>query len=447
MIDLEQSNAGDPLFAPTTRSRDPFRKSTWRELLAWACYDWANSAYSALSITILVYYIKAYVLPGNAGDIAWGYGISGSMLVAAILSPVLGAMADANAGKRRWLAATALGGAFASLLLGLIPTTQAVVIIALFIAAQLTFELSFGFYNGFLPELANEKELNRVSAFGFAAGYIGGGLALAVALAVIVLGPRFGLSDKPTQMRVGLVVMGLWWGLFTLPTLLVLRDRSPRRSTPMPLHRAAAVAFKEVMHTLRNVRKYATLTIFLAGFLLYNEGVNTVISQSSVFAMDELSMDAEELIKVILMIQFAAFPGALLIGWVADRWGQKQTLMLCLACWTAILIAAYFVTTKGQFWGLAVVLAMILGGTQSVSRAIMGAMTPASRSAEFMGFFSLSQKATSMVGPALFVTIKAHFGNARLAILCLLPFILVGWAIASRIDVQRGRTEALDEAK
>ncbi len=418
-------------------------KATRRELWAWACYDWANSAYSALSITILVYYIKAYVLPGKAGDIAWGFGIGGSMLVAALVSPVLGALADANASKRRWLAVTALGGALASLLLGVIPTTQAGVIVALFIAAQLAFELSFGFYNGFLPELADEQEFNRVSAWGFAAGYVGGGLALAAALAVIALGPQIGLTDKSTQMRVSLVIMGLWWGLFTLPTLLFLRDRSPRRTSAMPLHRAALVAFKEVLHTLRNVRQYTTLTIFLAGFLLYNEGVNTVISQSSLFAMDELKMNAEELILVILMIQFAAFPGALLIGWLADRWGQKPTLMLCLACWTAILIAAYFVTTKGQFWGLAVVLALILGGTQSVSRAIMGVMTPASHTAEFMGFFSLSQKATSMVGPVLFVTIKTNYGSARLAILCLLPFILIGWAIASRIDVQRGRAEAL----
>ncbi len=419
------------------------RNGTRRQLWAWACYDWANSAYSTLSITVLVVYITKIALPGDAGTIAWSYGIGASMFLSALISPVLGALADARANKRTWLAITAFGGAGASLLLGLLPTIP-VLVVALFLTAHVLFELSFGFYNGFLPELADENQLNRVSSWGFAAGYIGGGLALALALVVFLVGPSLGLATVELQLRGALVLMGLWWGVFTIPTILVLRDRGTPRTSRLGFGVAARAAFAEVGHTLRHIGKYRTLSVFLAGYLLYNEGINTVLTQASVFADRVLQMSPQELGQVVLLIQFAAFPGALLIGWLADRWGQKPALMLCLAGWTILLVAACFVTTRLQFWGLASFLALIMGGTQSVSRSIMGYMTPASRTAEFMGFFSLSQKATSMVGPMIFGTVVVRTGNAHLAILSLLGFILVGWAVVSRIDLQRGRVEALE---
>jgi len=425
------------------------RNGTRREIWAWACYDWANSAYSTLYITILWAYITRVVYSDadgsatNLGTLVWSYGIGVSMFFSAIISPVLGAVADAHASKRGWLAITALGGATASVAMGLSPA-HPILVGALFISAQVLFELSFTFYNGFLPEIADETQLNRVSSWGFGAGYIGGGLALLLAMCVFIVGPSLGLESRESQLRAGLVIMGVWWGGFTLPTILVLRDRRSASKAGLALQQAVREAFGEVWHTLKNIRRFRTLSIFLAGFLLYNEGVNTVLSQASEFAGRVVGMDAMELTQVVLLIQFAAFPGALLIGWLADRWGQKPALMLCLAGWTVLLLAAYFVTTRLQFWGLAAVLALIMGGTQSVSRSIMGYMTPASRTAEFMGFFSLSQKATSMIGPMIFGTVVVRTGNAHLAILSLLGFILLGWAVVSRIDLQRGRVEALE---
>lgn len=441
----------EPLANPSLASAaKPEPKATRRELWAWVCYDWANSAYSTLYITILWAYLTRVVFgdangdPTDAGTIVWSYGIGISMFLAALVSPVLGALADAHASKRGWLAVTALGGATASALLGILPPDPFRVV-ALFITAQVLFELAFTFYNGFLPELADERQMNRLSSFGFAAGYIGGGLALLLAMGVFEFGPSVGLESGSSQLRAGLVIMGLWWGLFTLPTILVLRDRRAARKTGMGLRQASREAVQEVWRTLLNVRKYRVLSTFLAGYLLYNEGINTVLSQASEFAGRVVKMDAEELTLVVLLIQFAAFPGAIFVGWLADRWGQKPALMLCLAGWTGLLVAAYFVTTKPQFWGLAAFLAIIMGGTQSVSRSIMGCMTPESRTAEFMGFFSLSQKATSMVGPLIFGTVVVRTGNAHLAILSLLGFILVGWLVVSRIDVAQGRVEALND--
>jgi UMF1 family MFS transporter len=417
-----------------------------REVFAWAMYDWANSAYSALSITILVSYIKL-LFPDEFGTRVWGWGIGLSMLAAAILSPVLGAIADAHASKRRWLALTALGGAALAVVLGIMPPNStgfgAVALISLFFLVSLCFELSLGFYNGFLPEIADRRSLDRVSARGYALGYLGGGLALILAIIVLKNGARFGVPDLADQLRVGIVIMGLWWGLFSLPALLVLRDKQQPRARPLPLWRAASQAAREVGRTIGNVRRYRWLALFLLGFLIYNDGIQTVLSQASVFAIEVLRMEPDDLIRVVLLIQFAALPGAMFVGWLAGRIGQKPTLMGCLAVWAGLLTAAYFVTTAREFYVMAAVLALVMGGTQSVSRAIMGSMTPARHTAEFFGFFNLSGKATSMVGPIMFAEIVARTGSAHLAILSLLSFILIGWAIVAFLNLKRGQQDAL----
>lgn len=411
------------------------------ETVCWVMYDWANSAWSTISITLLIYYLREQVLPGDAGRRAWGWGIGSSYLCAALLSPVLGALADARAAKRAWLAITALTGAVCAAAIGVVPTTMPWTIVGLFVCASLMFELSFSFYNGFLPELADERGLNRLSAAGFAAGYVGGGLALALAIGLVQLAPRLGW-EAGTVLRVCLVFMGLWWGMFTLPSIIVLRDRSPPRGPQLAWYRAAVAAAQEVGRTLRHIRRYSMLSLFLLGFLIYNEGIQTVLSQASNFAKDALKMTASELALLVLAIQFASLPGALAVGRLADRLGQKPALMICLAIWSALLVAGFFVTRKAEFWVLGMVVALVMGGTQSVSRAIMGSLTPPERTAEFFGFFSFSSKATSMVGPVVYVEVSQWRGP-HAAILSLLAFVLAGWAIASRVDVRRGRAQAL----
>jgi UMF1 family MFS transporter len=427
----------------TSETSSAARPVERREILAWALCDWANSAYSALSITILVVYITQIVLPGDAGKLVWGWGLGLSMFCAACMSPVLGAMADACANKWKWLCGTALAGATGGMLLGILPPDSSTAIVGVFFFTTLMFELSFGFYNSFLPELAQGESMNRVSAWGFAAGYLGGGVALLIAVIVLSVGDHLGLTTIAAKLRCGLVIMGVWWGLFTLPALFVLRDRCPVRRDGGPLSRVAANGVREVLHTIANVRRYRTLAVFLLGFLLYNEGIQTVMSQASVFATDYLKIEPKEMVLVVLMIQFAALPGAMFVGWLADRIGQKPALMLCLATWSLLLIYAYFVTSRLEFWVMGAVVALVMGGTQSISRAIMGSMTPPSRTAEFFGFFNLSARATSMVGPILFVEVLTITGNANLAIFSLLGFILVGWLVVSFINIDRGREDAV----
>ena len=424
-----------------------------REIFAWAMYDWANSAYSTLSITILFGYLTTVVFPPDDtwGPTVWAWGISLSMLIAAVASPVLGALADANCNKRGWLAISALSGAAVVVILALVPPERTWLIVGLFVAASFFFEISLGFYNGFLPEITDEKTINRVSAWGYALGYLGGALALVLALLVIAYGPRLGLPNYPDEtppvvpLRIGVLIMGLWWGLFTLPTLWILRDRGRKPKQRPATIIAVSQATGEVARTLRSVRRYKMLALFLLAFLLYNDGIQTVISQSSTFATKtpELSFQTDQLILFILMIQFLALPGAMLVGFLADRLGQKPTLMTCLGIWVGLVVAARFVVTPGQFWVLGAILALVLGGTQSVSRAIMGRMTPPEHTAEFFGFFNLSGKATSFLGTFLFGLIFWLTGSPRTAIVSLFVFFLLGWAIVSRVDIEEGRRQAL----
>jgi UMF1 family MFS transporter len=403
------------------------------EIFAWAMYDWASSAYSTLSITVVAFYIASLT-----AEAKWG--------AVALLSPIVGAMADANRSKRKWLAATALAGAAAAVLTAAVPPSQPWLVVVLFALMHMLFEISYVPYNGFLPEITDERTINRVSAWGYALGYAGGGLALAIALLVVLFNQQLGVPDGSDQARLGLLLLGLWWGLFSLPTLWILRDRGPAPEKRDMLGTAAREALGEVVRTLRSIRSYHLLALFLLAYLLYNEGVQTIIMQASNFAKLDLGFspdDYGELAALILMIQFVALPGAMLVGWLSDRCGQKPTLIGCLVVLVGICTAAWLVQSKLHFWIMGAVFALVMGGTQSVSRAIMGRMTPPERSAEFFGFFGFSGKATSFLGSGLFALVVAWTGSGRPAIFALLGFFLVGGLIVACVNVEEGRRQAL----
>jgi MFS transporter, UMF1 family len=437
-------------------------RGTRREIVAWAMYDWANSAYSVLLITVLNGYILSLFpepdnkdaafpvvyLGDNAidGKVVYAWSIGFSMFIAAILSPIVGALADGRANKRLWLRGTALAGAACGMSLGLIPPAYPWAIAAMFVLTCFFFELAFGFYNAFLPEIADEASMNRVSAQGFAAGYVGGGIALAIAFALVLFGDYVGLETTLSRVRASLILMGLWWGIFSLPAILILRDKSLPRSREMAFTAAAGQAVREVKTTLSHLRQYQALAWFLIGFLFYNDAVQTVLTQASTFARDEIGLEDASLMPVILMIQFVSMPGALFMGWLADKIGQKPALYICLAVWVAVLSFSWWVTSETEFWIMGAVVALVMGGIQSVSRSIMGLMTPANRTAEFFGFYNLSSKATSFIGPFTFGLVIQLTGSARLAILSLLAQLIIGWIFVSRVNIARGRADAIRAA-
>ncbi|MGD9723564.1 MAG: MFS transporter [Pirellulales bacterium] len=419
-------------------------KNQRKEIIAWCLYDWANSAYSTIQITVLVdYLVNRIALPDKMGALIYGWGIGVTMIVTAFLSPVLGAIADARANKRTWLAGATLVAAGSCALMWFATPDRPWLFVALFILANLGYEQAWGFYNAFLPEIADDKYMSRVSSWGFGTGYVGGGVLLLIAVVMFFQGDAWGIpSENGFRFRLSLLLMGLWWGVFSLPMLLIVKDKRLPSREPQPLLATGKQALADVWSTLRHLRRYRMLVIFLVGFLIYNDGVQTMITQASVFATDVLDMQTSELGGVILMIQFVALPGALTVGWLADRIGQKPALMMCLGIWVTLLVCAFFITEKWQFWTMAAFAALVLGGTQSVSRTIMGLMTPESRAAEFFGFFNLSGKAASMLGPIVFSTTMYATGSAHYAILSLLGFFLLGWGIILPLNIKQGQAVA-----
>jgi UMF1 family MFS transporter len=449
---LESSGMSDSPSSFSAVSSRPVRRG---EIAAWLLYDWASSAYSTLLITVVMCYVQTVVLPGQWGAPVYAWLIAGAALLAAVLSPLLGALADANRSKRRWLAGTAFGGAAAALLMAMVPTRCPWLVLAAFFAMMVLFDLSLVPYNGFLPELTTEATINRVSAWGFAVGYLGGSIPLVLGGLLVKCGPAIGLHEPGGQLRAGIGLLGVWWGLFTLPTVLVLRDRGPTPTSRQSLAAATRSALRAVLHTIANIRAFPVLAWFLLAYLFYNDGLQTVINQGTTLAKEVLgavepagpcppNQRVLELISLVLMIQLIALPGSLVIGWLADRWGQKTTLLLCLAVLSGLCLAAMGVRARGQFWALGAVLGLVLGGTQAVSRAVVGLLSPPRRSAEFFGFFNLSGKAMSWLGPALFGAIVFWTQSARLAAVSLVGFFLMGAAIVALLNFSTGRRQALE---
>jgi UMF1 family MFS transporter len=317
--------------------------------------------------------------------------------------------------------------------------------VAMFLIANLNYELVQSFYNAFLPEIADDRRMSEVSAWGYGAGYVGGGLMLVVALVIVKFGESWGLPTENYFLpRLCLLIMGIWWAVFALPILLIVRDKSAPRAERISLVQTALGGLRDVKRTLGEIRHYRMLAVFLVGFLIFNDGVMTVISQASVYAKHKFNLADESLIPVFLMIQFVALPGALFLGWFANKIGQKNALHICLAVWVGVLLSGFLIREVWQFWCMAAVTALVMGGTQSVSRTIMGLMTPAAKTGEFFGFFNLSGKAFSMLGPIMFTEILKRTESANWAILSLLVFFITGWIIIAPLNIARGQREARD---
>lgn len=414
----------------------------------WCLYDWANSAFATVILAaVLPVYFVSLVPEGGAtfklfaghhfsASSLWGYSISLSMLVLALSAPALGALADRRGWHKRLLLLFCLFGCAATMLLATIGPGDYLPAALLFILGNIGFAGGNIFYNAYLPFLAPAAETDRLSARGYAFGYIGGGLLLALVFLLIVKSSSFGFADRGAATRFGFLLTGIWWLLFAIPTFRSL-PKTERNPHPQP-----GFSFKGYFEQFRQILHYRDLCLFLLAFLCYNDGIQTVIAVSAVFARDELHLGQGTIIGCFLMIQFLAMPGALLFGRLAGKLGSGLAIMLSLVVFTLVCVVAYQITTALEFWLLGGVIAIILGGSQAISRSLFASMLPLQKSAEFFGFFAISSKFASIFGPLLFAVIADLTGSSRNSILALAVFFVVGGVLLALVNIERGRKKA-----
>ena len=396
-------------------------------------------------------------MPIHAGAF-FPYVVSLSVLLQVLCLPVLGAVADRSRRKKRLLALCAYLGATATVALALVQGEAYLLGGALFVVANLSFGASVVVYNAFLPQLAGPDERDAVSSRGWALGYLGGGLLLALNLLLVSRAAALGLSTAQA-VRLCLLSAGAWWAVFTLVPLATLRDRPPAGgpegpgapAAPRPAGAAGrhvlTSGFAQLGRTLRGARAYPQTLLFLGAYLLFNDGIETVIALATQFGQEALGLSVATLTGVILMVQFVAFGGALLAPGVARAVGTKRAVVLGLLVWTAALWCAYaFLRTALDFWVLGAGIALVLGGTQALSCSLYSQLLPRGQEAAYFGLYEVSDKGTSWLGPLVFGLALQFTGDYRIALLSLVVFFLAGLALLARVDVRRGAREAGNEA-
>ncbi|MGW0200049.1 MFS transporter [Nonomuraea sp. NPDC003201] len=454
-----------------------------REQRGWYFYDWANSAFYT---TIISVFLGPYLIPvaktaacakdfpnivsdtcvadfdklvnSNPGlgyvdvlgaDIRPAAFFALTLTIAVFLQivvlPVVGALADHTGRKRELLGGFAYVGALATMALYFVEGDRYMLGGVLFILANLAYGSSVVVYDSFLPQISTPAERDRVSSRGWAIGYLGGGLLLALNLVLYTQHEALGVAEG-MAVRISMMSAGLWWAIFTIIPLLRLRNR------PVPAHETTALrsvggSFRQLGRTLAELRRYPLTLLFLVAYLIYNDGVQTVIGNSAAFASEALKLDKTVQITAILMVQFVAFFGALLLGRLARSIGTKRAVLASLVLWTAIVVAALFVQEgqELQFYLMAFAIAIVLGGTQALSRSLFSQVIPKGREAEYFSLLQISDKGSAFIG-SLTVTIALNLSNSyRIAIVSMIIFFIIGFVLLALTNLPRAVRQAGNE--
>ncbi len=417
-------------------------KRIWhnKSLRGWVVYDWANSAYvTTVAVAVLPAYFAAAVMPRQGCELLgtrlsatsmWGYTVSLAALCVFLLAPLLGAIADYSSMKKRMLQVFCLTGGLAASTLFFIGPGAVWLTLGLFFVAQVGFVGGNVFYDAFLPHLGTSEELDSISGWGYAAGYLGGGLQFAISLGLLTLHSRLGLSAD-LAARLSLSMAGLWWLGFACLTFVWLQESKVPRPMPPGLDRNIGgylrVGWHQVRENLRMLLHDRNLLLFLLAFFFYNDGIQTVISMATIYGKEELGFSTTVLMVTLLMIQVVGIFGALLFGRLAQRISARKALMAALVLWLGISLYAYYLQHPWQYVLLGALVGLILGGSQALSRSLYGVMIPKEEAATYYAFFSVINKFSSILGPLVFAVVTQLTGTARLAMPCLGVFFIIGF--------------------
>ncbi len=412
------------------------------ELRAWAMYDLANSAFmtTVVSAVFPIYFsaVAAAEMPAPMATARFAAATTVALGTVAFLAPFLGALADFAAMKKKLLAAFLILGVGACGGMFFIHRGEWVLGAGLFVVANIGASGSFIFYDGLLPHVAGPDEMDRVSSAGYALGYLGGGVLLAVNLAWIQFPAAFGMADAAAASRWSFLSVAVWWLLFSVP--LFRRVPEPPRALAAGERDFSAMrgALGRLRATLRELRAYPQAFLLLVAFMVYNDGIGTIIRMATVYGT-EIGIGQGALLGAILIVQFVGIPFAFLFGGLASRIGAKRSIFVSLAVYAGISVLGYFMKTAAHFITLAVLVGMVQGGGQALSRSLFASMIPRHRSTEFFAIFAVFEKFAGILGPAIFAGTIALTGSSRNAILSVIAFFVVGGGLLAFVNVHDGQ--------
>ena len=415
-----------------------------KAIRAWTMYDWANSAFATtIMASILPNYFTLYIAT-DAALTLWGYTVAIGSLIAAVISPVLGAIADFRGSKKSFMAFFVALGVVSTGLMYLVDTPDDWLLCSiLYILGTIGFAGSLVFYDALLPHVANDDEIDEVSSRGYAMGYIGGGLLLLINVAMIFVGPSIFLPNMDGEeaiklmMRLSLASVAVWWAIFSIPIFRHVKEPVRKIEKSEEGLNVITVGFQRFFKALKDISKFQDLFLFLLAFFVYANGIGTIITMAVAFGSD-LGFGSTILIGTLLLVQFVAAPFAILFGKISKKLGVKKSIYLSLIVYTGISVIGYFMSKEWHFILLGFAVATVQGGGQALSRSLMGTLLPKSKSAEFYGFFSVSEKFNTVIGPILFSVINQVTGNSRLAIISLVIFFIGGILLLSKVNIERG---------
>jgi UMF1 family MFS transporter len=435
----------------------PLLRNDKRTIFGWAMYDWANSAYITAGSLIFSVYFAETIFP-DAGvtllgvnldaESFFGFLVAIGAFLLFLVMPVLGAAADYSNSKRRLLQTFAYSGAIFAVLTAMPGAGSVTFAVIVALLAQIAFVAANVMYDGFLPEIASDDTIDKVSARGFAIGYLGGGLHLLLSLALLFFAEDIGVTE-PTAQRIVIASAGLWWAAFGWFSFTRLRDVGETGELPAEYRTGlkavgyTRLGFSRTWTTGRLLLGFKPLLLFVIAFIFYNDGVATAIKVTGVYASDTLGLSATIIAAVFVVIQAVAFVGALIFGWLAQAVGTKQAILISIGGWILVPIGG-FLLPEGEaipFLAVGALAGLVLGGVQALSRSLYASMIPEEASAEFFGFFSVFSKFSAIFGPALFALVNIMTGSARYAILFLAVFFVIGAVLLSRVDVDQARAD------
>ncbi|HCD36193.1 MFS transporter [Chlorobium phaeovibrioides] len=403
-----------------------------RHVFSWLLFDFANTSFSVMMVTFAFpLYFKNVICGGEAyGDALWGASISVSMLLVAVVSPVLGASADYSGRRKRFLFSFTILSVAATALLSFAGPGMAVYAILLFVLANIGFEGGLVFYDSYLKEITSEKSIGRLSGYGFAMGYLGA-LSILLLMRPLLEGGISALNASNVQMS--FLLSALFFALFAAPIFLVFRDENKRVGSILSVE-AVLRSLREVRHTVTHIMNYPDLSRFLLAYFFYNDAILTVIAFSSIYAQNTLHFTTSELIVFFMLVQTTAIAGSVIFGFVTDKIGPKRTIVITLCIWIAVVLGAIVLEGKESFFMVGMLAGMSMGSSQAASRSMMARLTPPSHVTEFFGFYDGTfGKASAVAGPLVFGLVSSGAGSQKAALASLLVFFVVGMVLLTRV--------------